>query len=491
MGRTAPSRPPLAPQSHRKDQRAKHARLTINKTIPALLRTNYRARQGILGAELIVDPPALQCAKSTSLQEVLLSKPESDTKGPSGSKKKRGKKSRDLDRDAEEQHPVQTPSGKKAKADDDGPLIYKIQVSDTLQAAQKLHGQLPKKPKIPNQNIAVLNMASPLRPGGGVLNGATSQEEFLCTRTTLLPTLREEWYRLPEVGGAWSPDVCVFRVPKTEGGDQELGRRDRFFVDVISAGMLRFPEVLEKPIGSPADSIDGTEEDEDLVETEKVYANEADRELVLKKIRGVMRILQEKGVEKVVLGAWGCGAYGNPVREIALLWKKVLLGKSRKGKSKDPVIPSSSEWKPLKEIVFAIKDRKLADEFAEAWGGDMVVEYGPERESTSATARNGVDERNLDELTEKIRVLELDLVQAKSPLLRQALGNALASLQAQMEETRRESGSVDASLSDDGTDLVGDMSDGEGECGDEDDFEDIDVLEDGEGHDEDEDEDEE
>lgn len=487
MGRTEPSRPALAPQSHRKEQRAKHARLTINKTIPALLKTNYRARQGILRAELIADPPAVELTKSTPLQEV--SQSESDNKGSSGSKTKRGKKSRDLQRDAEQQNLVQAPPVKKSKPDDNGPLVYKIQVSDTLQAAQKLHGQLPKKPKIPNQNIAVLNMASPLRPGGGVLNGASSQEEFLCTRTTLLPTLHEEWYRLPEVGGAWSPDVCVFRVPKVEGGDRELGRRDRFFVDVISAGMLRFPEVLEKPIQNPTGSVDETEQAGDLIETEKIYANEADRELVLKKIRGVMRILQAKGAERVVLGAWGCGAYGNPVREIALMWKKILLGKSRKGKSKDPM-SASNEWKPLKEIVFAIKDRKLADDFAEAWGGDIMVEYGPERDRDTGTGGDDVDERNLAELTQKIRVLELNLEQAKSPLLRQGLENALASLQSQMEEARQDSGSMDASLSDDATNPAGDTSEGEVEGGEEDYIGEMDDLEDEESKDEDEDEDE-
>lgn len=469
MGRTEPSRLPLAPQSHRKDQRAKHARLTINKIIPALLKTNSRARQGILKAELIVDPPAARPATSTSNQEAV--KPESDLKGPGGSKKKRGKKSRDLDRDPEEQIPIQAPSGKKSKLDDNGPLVYKIQVSDTLQAAQKLHGKLPKKPKIRNQNIAVLNMASPLRPGGGVLNGANSQEESLCTRTTLLPTLRDEWYRLPEVGGAWSPDVCVFRVPEMNGGDQELGRRDRFFVDIVSAGMLRFPEVLENPIESPVGSVDGTEDDGELVETEKAYANEADRELVLKKIKGVMRILQAKGAERVVLGAWGCGAYGNPVREIAILWKKVLLGKARKDKSKDPVA-LGSKWKPLTEVVFAIKDRKLANEFAEAWGGDIVVDYGPEREHASTIGRNEVDEQNLEELTEKIRVLELDLEQAKSPLLRQALENTLASLQGQMEVGGQESGSIDKSLSEDGASPLGDTSEGGGEGEEEEDMED-------------------
>jgi len=65
MGRTEPSHAPLAQQSHRKEQRAKHARLTINKTIPNLLKTNYRARQGIEKAELIVDPPAVKVASPT------------------------------------------------------------------------------------------------------------------------------------------------------------------------------------------------------------------------------------------------------------------------------------------------------------------------------------------------------------------------------------------------------------------------------------------
>lgn len=450
MGRTEPSHAPLAQQSHRKDQRAKHARLTINKTIPNLLKTIYRARQGILHAELIVDPQVTQPMGSSLKQEVL--KPES--KATSGSKKKRGKKGRDDDQDNNDQVPIPVPSVKKSRSDDLGPILYKIQVADTLQAAQMLHSQLPKKPKIPNQNIAVLNMASPLRPGGGVLNGATSQEESLCIRTTLLSTLREEWYRLPEVGGAWSPDVCVFRVPTIEGTDQELGRRDRFYVDVISAGMLRFPEVVIKTATVPEGEVDDVEDGDDLAETEKVYVNDADREMVLKKIRGVMRILQAKGAERVVLGAWGCGAYGNPVGEIVTLWKKVLFGRGRRGKNKDPEV-LGSQWKPLKEIVFAIKDRKMAEEFAKSWGDDIAIEYGAVRERISTVGGNEVEKRHLEELKEKIRVLESQLEQVKTPLLRQGVENALATLQGQLEEAGSDSGFTNESVSGDGAHLTG------------------------------------
>lgn len=431
MGRTEPSHAPLAQQSHRKEQRAKHARLTINKTIPNLLKTNYRARQGIEKAELIVDPPAVKVASPTqSDTKHDAANPSSGANDTFGSKKKRGKKSRDFDHeDVEKLEHISLPK-KSGLRDEPGPLTYKIQIADTLQAAQILHDQLPKKPKVPNQNVAILNMASPLRPGGGVLNGATSQEESLCTRTTLLPSLKDEWYRLPEVGAAWSPDVCVFRVPKVEGGDQELGRRDRFYVDVISAAMLRFPEVVEKP--TKADATYGPTEP---VAVEEVYANDVDRELALKKIRALMRILQSKGTERVVLGAWGCGAYGNPVGEIVTLWKKVLFGKVRRGKEKEKSLTTSlNQWKPLKEIVFAIKDRKMAEDFASAWGTDINIDYSFMKERTSSKVVNEAEERHLAELRDKIQQLEMQLEEVKTPLLKQGLEEMLDTLQRQLQE---------------------------------------------------------
>jgi hypothetical protein len=83
-------------------------------------------------------------------------------------------------------------------------------------------------------------MASPIRPGGGFLDGANSQEEFLCARTTLFPSLWDSFYRLPEIGGIYTPDVLVFRDSTPEAND--LTKRDRYFLDVVSAGMFRFPD---------------------------------------------------------------------------------------------------------------------------------------------------------------------------------------------------------------------------------------------------------
>ncbi len=207
-------------------------------------------------------------------------------------------------------------------------------VADTLEAAADL---VAAGGSGGGRRVGVLNMASPLRAGGGVLSGATSQEESLCARTTLLPSLRDDFYRLPDVGGVYTRDVLVFR---DRCGD-DLAKRDRFYVDVVSAAMLRFPD------------IDDANADR--------YAEPKDGEMAVRKTRAVVAMLAAKGADTAVLGAWGCSAYGNPVYEIARAWRSVLLGRRAS--------PSG-----LHTVVFAIKDAAMAGEFARHFGDGLEVE---------------------------------------------------------------------------------------------------------------------
>lgn len=93
------------------------------------------------------------------------------------------------------------------------------------------------------------------------------------------------------------------------------------------------------------------------------------REFVRPKMRFVMRVFQAKGARRVVLGAWGCGAYGNPVGEVVSSWRDALLG-SRRGKKGE----TDAGWKGIEEIVFAIGDTGMADRFAEAFGEGLIRE---------------------------------------------------------------------------------------------------------------------
>ncbi|KAK4215454.1 hypothetical protein QBC37DRAFT_418979 [Rhypophila decipiens] len=352
-----PAKPTLS-----RNARGKLSRSVINKTIPAILRSDARARRGVETAELIVDPPA----------------PDRPRKIESG-----------------------FPAGPA-----DPQTKISLTECDTLVAARNLAESTFGTANFPNRGgkvkgnqhhrIAILNMASPLRPGGGVLSGATSQEESICRRTTLYPSLKEEFYRLPEVGGVYTPDALVFysgahrshrkdtkktvdddedEVAEDEKEDQGESegetesikvdeKKDWFYVDVVTAAILRFPDLVD----APASSEDGAKG----AAIEKLYANQSDREMVVRKLRAVMRILRSKGVQQVVLGAWGCGAYGNPVGEIARAWKKVLLGDSKRkdGEPRNKPAKWPEEYSDI-EVVFAIKDRKMADAFAAAWGAGL------------------------------------------------------------------------------------------------------------------------
>lgn len=398
MGRTEPSvgRPPPA---FRRDARAKKAKATINKVIPSLLSAHPRARRAIDAAELIVAPKAQPPSK------------------------------------------VQVGNGPPSS-----PRLV-IRSCDTLAAAHSLLAS----PANTTRKVAILNMASPLSPGGGFVNGATSQEEYLCMRTTLLPSLRDEFYRLPEIGCVFTPDVLVFR--DAEGGD--LDKKDRWFVDVLSAAMLRLPE---------------TEVDEGTGRGR--YVHQKDREAVVNKMRTVMRVAQIKGVQKIVLGAWGCGAYGNPVGEIARAWRRVLLGgsegKAKGNKGKGPKSAEATEtWEGLEEVVFAISDTGMAEAFNTAFGDglDWADEGDNDDDDDPAGDENNAEEVRVKELQERMNELQIRISRAPNDRMKSGLQAVLAGLKSQIAEQepgRHRGTSASGDSEDEGSDGE-EVADGEDE----------------------------
>ncbi|KAI1869411.1 hypothetical protein JX265_006501 [Neoarthrinium moseri] len=400
MGRTEPSQG-LAPPSFRRDARAKKAKATINKVIPGLLSAHPRAKRGAEASELMLEPLARKKDKETVADKEAFTATQM-------------------------QH---------------GPRIT-LRVADTLTAARSLlqkesTGKLDLSNK--NAKVAILNMASPLSPGGGFVNGASSQEESLCMRTTLLSSLKDEFYRLPELGAIYTPDVLVFR--DEEGADLE--KRDRWFVDCVSAAMLRMPE---------------TEVDEDSGRGR--YASDKDRDLILQKMRTVMRIFQAKGAKSVVLGAWGCGAYGNPVGEVAAAWRKVLLGGRNKGKG------NKENWNGIQEVVFAIKDASLADGFEGAFGSGLTRQESQD-DLEEDHGNDDLEAQRMKELQDKIQELELRAEQARTPQLKSGLDVVLTGLRRELGEQRASSEQGPISLAGDEEGL--DSSDNQSEESDDED----------------------
>lgn len=344
MGRTQPSSG-APPASQRKDARAKRAKQTINKDIPALLRAHPKVQAGIDNAELLVNPEKRNTVDGVSTQ-----------------------------------------------------LGIRVFCGDTLEAAETATQEGGSRGK--TKNVAILNMASPLRPGGGFLSGATSQEESLCMRTTLLPSLKDEYYRLPELGGIFTSDVLVFRSYDAESPD--LPKTKRFLVDVITSAMHRMPEVEEDESGT------------------KRYVNIRDRHAAEQKIRAVMRMVSLKGSRKIVLGAWGCGTYGNPVTDIIEAFYRVLKPEKSSETGTLDKATQIEDWKGI-ECIFAISDRRLAQSFADRFKLDV------ERSSTDEC--NDIDDpEEQSESANMIVQLEHQIENARSELLKERLRYTLEKL---------------------------------------------------------------
>ncbi|KAM0722459.1 hypothetical protein Q7P37_001900 [Cladosporium fusiforme] len=356
------------PNHNRRAERAMRANETITKAVPEMLRASPRARHGIHKSDLIVDPSA-----STT---------------------------------------ISSPNATLGTH-----IKIRVQCTDTLSAAAKLSERpfaskraAPTSKTQTRPNVAVLNMASPIRPGGGFLDGANSQEEFLCARTTLYPSLWDSFYRLPEAGGIYTPDVLVFRDSTPEAND--LSKRDRYFVDMLSAGMFRFPDAR------------GRSEDRDSSCTCGVSYCDNDREIVTRKMKAVMRIAESKGAERLVLGAWGCGAYGNPVKEVAKIWRKVIAGGPRQRR------PNAEQWDGIKEIVFAIPDRSMVREFERAFTDVLCTDpvTPPSEEPAAERTELSAQDMMIQDLIKKIAETELQLEQMINPRSRLRIKETLKQL---------------------------------------------------------------
>ena len=177
--------------------------------------------------------------------------------------------------------------------------------SDTIDAALSLSTSTSTSSGKP---VLILNMANAYHSGGGWLSGALAQEEALCYRSSLSFTLKTRYYPLPEAGGIYSPTVVVIRESMSDGhGLLDLSKPDQLpIVSCVSVAGISGPKVTKNGKG------------------EEVYKDFKDRDIMKEKMRVVLRIAAVNKHRVLVLGALGCGAFGNPRGEVMQCWKEVF-----------------------------------------------------------------------------------------------------------------------------------------------------------------------
>jgi uncharacterized protein (TIGR02452 family) len=196
----------------------------------------------------------------------------------------------------------------------------------------------PPRPTLP---VLVLNLASERSAGGGFHKGALAQEEALCYRSSLYLSLHKSYYPLPSLSAIYSPSVLIIRDAMSRGHSLLTSTQqsaDLPVTSVISVAALRRPALSE----------DG-----------KSYKKEGQRAETKRKIRLTLRVAGMKGHTKLVLGALGCGVFGNPPGEVANCFLEVFREKEFQG----------GWWE---DVVFAILDNVKSEQ----GGKDGVGNYG-------------------------------------------------------------------------------------------------------------------
>ena len=140
---------------------------------------------------------------------------------------------------------------------------------------------------------AVLNMASYKRPGGGVINGARAQEECLFRCSNLGHVISTDFYPLQDNEILWTKDAIFFK-------DVNYAYMKDVSVDVIT-------------IAAP--NLNG------LGRFHKMPNYE---ELTKDKIRLMLSMAIKNNIDNIILGAWGCGVFGNKPDRMAKMFKDVL-----------------------------------------------------------------------------------------------------------------------------------------------------------------------
>jgi uncharacterized protein (TIGR02452 family) len=174
-----------------------------------------------------------------------------------------------------------------------------------------------------------LNFANGVHPGGGFLNGARAQEEVLCRSSALFLTLVDDpmyecHARRPRPDSTdwaiYSPDVPVFR--KDDGTELD---RPWLLAFVTSAAPYA------PAIGQPESG-----------------------DLLQKRILRVLAIASAHGHRALVLGAWGCGAFGNDPHRTAMDFRRAL--EDGFNGSFSHVVFAVTDWSPERRFLGPFRD---------------------------------------------------------------------------------------------------------------------------------------
>lgn len=209
--------------------------------------------------------------------------------------------------------------------DEEGSRRITLEMLDSVSAIMKAEEE--------GYRMAVLNFASYRNPGGGFIGGSKAQEECLCHESFLYNVLsqKREFYdwnnqhknrSLYRNRGMYTPGVIFMH------GDKQVS------CDVITCAAPNFSAASKNQVSSKENS-----------------------KALKDRIRFILDIARENKVNTLILGAYGCGVFGQDPWEVADIFKEYL----------------ETEYKCFEKVIFAIPKGKDGNcqAFAEVWDFDV------------------------------------------------------------------------------------------------------------------------
>lgn len=170
------------------------------------------------------------------------------------------------------------------------------------------------------ERVCVLNFASAVSPGGGVVKGAQAQEECICRLSTLYFALSDpdtagrfydyHWSLINNGGMSrrnsddiiFTPDVFVVR---DEANNEILMTEDKWYkVDVITCAAPDLRKIGDESEYSPSE--------EELLKVFEI------------RWRKILAVAARYGADVLILGAFGCGVFANPPELVVCAFNNVV-----------------------------------------------------------------------------------------------------------------------------------------------------------------------
>jgi len=227
-----------------------------------------------------------------------------------------------------------------------GTLMVEVQNDTTLEAVRYLRSK--------GHDPVALNFASATSPGGGFLSGALAQEEYLCRSSGLYACLRDNsmYTYHAKLRNAFYTDYVLYspNVP--------IIRDD--------AGNLLSEPYPCSIITSPAVHAKGVSR----------YMTDRVGEVpgrMWQRVLKVLAVAEKHGHRSLILGAWGCGAFGNDSTQIAGLFRKAL--EEHFAGAFDQVVFAITDWSDDEQFIgpFAsmFREGRIGEPSSEAVSGDV------------------------------------------------------------------------------------------------------------------------